>query len=207
MIRPILFGAAAAALVLAGCQRNETAESPGQSEPVNAAQDAMSAAVGAASSATLGQTVEGFATNAAISDMYEIEAGKLAQEKGQSQAVKDFGAMMVKDHTASSTEMKPLATAAGQTPPAEMDERRKGLVDNLRAASGADFDRTYISQQIAAHEEALNLLNGFAQDGGDAGLKAFAAKAAPVVQKHLEQVRGMENTAAAAPATQTAPAK
>lgn len=207
MIRPILCGVAAAALALAGCQRNETAESPGQTEPVNAAQDAMSAAVGAASSATLGQTTEGFATNAAISDMYEIEAGKLAQEKGQSQAVKDFGAMMVKDHTASSTEMKPLAQAANVTLPTEMDERRQGLIDNLRAANGADFDEAYIDQQVAAHEEALNLLNGYAQDGGDAGLKAFAAKTAPVVQKHLEQARAMDSAAEAAPAGQTAPAQ
>lgn len=206
MIRPILCGVAVATLALAGCQRNETAESPGQTEPVNAAQDAMSAAVGAASSATLGQTTEGFVTNAAISDMYEIESGKLAQEKGQSQAVKDLGAMMVKDHTATSTEMKPLAQAANVTLPTQMDERRQGMIDNLRAANGADFDKTYISQQIAAHEEALNLHNGYGQDGGDAGLKAFAAKTAPIIQKHLEHVRGMEGAAGGASAGQTAPA-
>lgn len=202
MIRPLLVGVAAVALTLSACQRNETetAEGPGQTEPVNKAQDAMSTAVGAVSAATLGQTVEGYVSNAAIGDMYEIEAGKLAQEKGQSPAVKEFGAMIVKDHTAASSEMKPLVTAAGQTPPTEMDERRKGLIDNLRAANGADFDTAFIAQQVSAHEEALNLHNGFAQDGGDAGLKAFAAKTAPVIQKHLEQVRGMQSGAAAAPA-------
>jgi putative membrane protein len=202
MIRPLLVGVAAMALTLAACQRNETAESPGQTEPVNAAQDAMSSAVGAVASATLGQTTEGFATNAAISDMYEIEAGKLAQEKGQAAGVKEFGAMMVKDHTASSTEMKPLAQAANVTLPTELDERRKGLLDNLRAASAADFDKVYIDQQVAAHEEAHNLLAGYAQDGGDAGLKAFATKTAPIVQGHLEKARSMQSGAAAAPAAQ-----
>lgn len=201
MIRPLLVGVAAVALTLAACQRNETtAESPGQSAPVNAAQDAMSSAVGAVSSATLGQTTEGFATNAAISDMYEIEAGKLAQEKGQAAAVKEFGAMMVKDHTAISTEMKPLAQAANVTLPTELDERRKGLLDNLRAANGADFDRVYIDQQVAAHEEAHNLHSGYGQDGGDAGLKAFAAKTAEVVRGHLDHVRGLQAGAATAPA-------
>lgn len=204
MIRPLLVGVAAAALTLTACQRNEAeTANPGQSEPVNAAQDAMSAAVGTVSSATLGQTTEGFVTNAAISDMYEIEAGKIAQEKGQAQAVKDFGAMMVKDHTASSNEMKPLAQAANVTVPTQMDERRQGLIDNLRAASAADFDETYIDQQIAAHEEAHNLLAGYAQDGENAGLKAFAAKTAPIVQGHLEKARSMDNGAAApAPAAQ-----
>jgi putative membrane protein len=204
MIRPLLFGVAAAALTLAACQRNEAeTANPGQAEPVNAAQDAMSAAVGTVSAATLGQTTEGFVTNAAISDMYEIEAGKMAQEKGQAQAVKDFGAMMVKDHTASSTEMKPLAQAANVTLPTEMDERRQGMIDNLRAASAADFDATYIDQQVAAHQEAHNLLSGYAQDGENAELKAFAAKTAPIVQGHLEKARSMENGAAgAAPAAQ-----
>lgn len=201
MIRPLLVGVAAMALTLAACQRNEAdTASPGQSEPVNAAQDAMSSAVGAVSAATLGQTTEGFATNAAISDMYEIEAGKLAQEKGQAAAVKEFGAMMVKDHTASSTEMKPLAQAANVTLPTELDERRKGLLDNLRAASAADFDKVYTDQQVAAHEEAHNLLSGYGQDGGDAGLKAFAAKTAPIVQGHLDKARALQAAAAAAPA-------
>jgi putative membrane protein len=203
MIRPLLYGAAALALTLSACQRqaeNEPAEGPGQTAPVNAAQDAASAAVGAVSAATLGQTTEGFVTNAAISDMYEIEAGKLAQEKGQAAGVKEFGAMMVKDHTASSTEMKPLAQAANVTLPTAADERRKGLIDNLRAASGADFDRAYMDQQVAAHEEALRLLNGYAQDGENAGLKAFAAKTAPIVQGHLDKARGLQTAAAQAPA-------
>ncbi|HEY9218754.1 MAG TPA: DUF4142 domain-containing protein [Phenylobacterium sp.] len=203
MIRPILMcAAAAAALSLAACQKNDEAN-PGQSEPVNKAQDTVGAAVGATSAATLGQTTDGYVAGAAVGDMYEIAAGKLAQQKGSNAAVKDFGAMLVKDHTATSTEMKPLATAAGQTPPAEMDQRRKGMIDNLTAATGADFDRAFIDQQIAAHEEALTLHQGYGQDGGDAGLKAFAAKTAPKIQAHLEQARSLQGTAgqgAAAPA-------
>lgn len=195
----MMSAAALAALTMAACSREEAADAnPGQSEPVNAVQDATAAAVGATSAATLGaNTLQGYVSNAAMSDMYEIQAGQLAQEKGQSADVKSFGKMIVADHTATSNEMKPLASAAGQTPPTELDERRKGLLDNLRAASGADFDKVFWNQQVAAHSEALTLHQGYAENGEDAGLKAFAAKTAPKIQMHLEKARSMENGGAA----------
>lgn len=196
MSKSILFAAAAMALAVSACQQKEatpTADAGTTNEAVNAAQDATSAAVGAAASTTVGQvTTEAFVTNAAMSDMYEIQAGKIAQTKGQSAGVKDFGKMMVTEHTAMTNTMKPLVTAAGQTPPAGLDERRKGLIDNLNAAAPADFDRVYLDQQEAAHNEALNLMKGYGDNGADAGLKAAAAKAAPMVQKHLDQVLALK---------------
>src|SRR3546814_18469300 len=77
--------------------------------------------------------------------------------------------------------MKPLATAAGQTPADKLDARRQGFLDNLKAASAADFDKTYIDQQVAAHGEALTLMQGSADGGPDAGLRPEAAAAAPKI--------------------------
>ncbi|RAK56449.1 DUF4142 domain-containing protein [Phenylobacterium deserti] len=202
----VLTAAAVAALSLAACNKAEnTADNagdaaanmnPGQTQPVNAAQDAVGAAVGQVSASTMGANATGpFVTNAAMGNMYEIEAGRMAQERAQSADVKAFGKMMVTDHTALTNEMKPLIQAAGQTAPAELDQRRKGMLDNLRAASGADFDRVYLTQQVAAHEETLTLMQGYAQNGDDAGLKGAAAKAAPKVQAHLERARALQGGA------------
>lgn len=193
----MLAAAAATSLSLAACQQKDetaTAADPGTSnEAVNAAQDAASAAVGATAAATVGQvSTDAFVTNAAIGDMYEIQAGQIAQKKGQSQGVKDFGKMMVTEHTAMTNEMKPLITAAGQTAPTGLDERRKGLIDNLNAVSAADFDKTYLAQQEAAHSETLTLMQGYADNGDDAGLKAAAAKAVPKVQAHLDKVKSLQ---------------
>ena len=205
MKRAFLFAAAAVATIsLAACQKKDSTATPADpgtsNEAVNAAQDATSAAVGATSAATVGQvSTDAFVTNAAISDMYEIQAGQIAQKKGQSAGVKDFGKMMVTEHTAMSNEMKPLVTAAGKTLPTGVDERRKGLIDNLNAASAADFDKTYLGQQEAAHSEALTLMQGYADNGDDAGLKGAAAKAVPKVQAHLDKVRELQ-AAPAAPA-------
>ncbi len=134
-------------------------------------------------------STDAFVTNAAIGDMYEIQAGQIAQKKGQSQAVKDLGKMLVTEHTAMANEMKPLVTAAGKTAPTGLDERRKGMIDNLNAAPAADFDNVFLSQQEAAHNEALTLLQGYADNGDDAGLKAGAAKGVSKVQAHLDRVK------------------
>lgn len=189
----LICAAAASALVLGACSREEAATNdanPGQTAPVNAAQDAVGAAVGQVSATTLGaNSTEAFVSNAGQSDMYEIEAGKLAQTKGVSADVKAFGKMMVTDHTALSNEMKAILAKHSIAPPAALDQRRQGLLDNLKAANGADFDKAYLAQQDAAHAEALTLMGGYAQNGDNADLKAAATKATPKIQAHHDHVK------------------
>jgi putative membrane protein len=198
----MLAAAAVTAMTLSACNRQSagntaaanTVANPGQSAPVNAAQDAVGAAVGQTSAATMGAHDTGaFVENAARSDMYEIQAGQLAQQKAKSADVKAFGKMMATQHTALTNQMKPLVIKAGLTPPADLDQRRKGFLDNLKAASAQDFDKTYVDQQVAAHEEALTLMQGYAQNGDNADLKAAAAKTAPKVQAHLDSARALQS--------------
>lgn len=195
----LLAAAAMAALALAACQKKDAAPTPADpgtsNAAVNAAQDATGAAVGTAAAVTGPVSTDAFVTNAVISDLYEIQAGQIAQTKGQSQAVKDFGKQMVTDHTALSNAMKPLIIAAGKTAPTGLDERRKGMIDNLNAAAPADFDKVYTSQQEAAHNEALTLMQGYADHGDDAGLKGGAAKALPKIKAHLDHVKGLASGA------------
>jgi len=196
----LLTAAAAAALSLAACNKPATTPAPpadaaaqAATDATGAAQDAVGAAVGQTSAATLGSHDTGaFVSNASQSDMYEIQAGNIAATRAKNADVKAFGKSMVTQHTAMSNEMKPLITAAGQTPAAKLDERRQGFIDNLKTASDADFDKTYIDQQVAAHGEALTLMQGYADGGGDAGLKAGAAKAVPKVQMHLDKAKSIQ---------------
>jgi putative membrane protein len=73
---------------------------PSDSAPVNAAQDVAATAVGAVAAPVAAMTTESYVANAAIADMYEVEAGKIAQQRAKRADVKAFAAMMVKDHTA-----------------------------------------------------------------------------------------------------------
>ncbi len=195
MLRQTFFCACAiSALALTACNKEQDGTNDA-AEAINAAQDATGAAVGAAAGPMAAATTEGFVSGAAMSDLYEVEAGKIAGAKATAAGVKAFGKMMVEMHTATTAELKPLAAAAGITPPAELDERRKGFLDNLRAASAADFDKVYLDQQVAAHDEALSLMKGYAGGGDNAAIKAFAAKTTGAVESHLTQAKSLRDAA------------
>ena len=163
------------------------------SPPVAAAENATAGAVGAVSAATT-TTAGGFVTAAATSDMFEIQAAKLAEQTSTNPAVKKFAAQMIKDHTASSAKLKALLAKGGinATLPTDLDERRKGLLDNLSKAKPADFDKMYIDQQVDAHDEAATLLNGFIAHGDNAALKDFATSILPTVQEHQGMAKALQ---------------
>lgn len=184
-----------AAGAAAGCHRSGSnagrdVENPGQSAPVNTVQDVAAGPVGMAS-AVMANTPAEYVTAAAIGDMYEIQAGKIALERAKDPQVKALAQMIVDDHTKLSTALKAAAAKAQPPlqPPVAMDERRQGMIDNLRAAGDTDFDLAFLHQQLAAHLEALTLHKGYADRGDNPELKAAAAAAAPRIQAHLDMVR------------------
>jgi putative membrane protein len=138
-------------------------------------------------------TGQQFADTAAASDAYEIEAGKLARTKATGQALKDFGAMMVKAHTDSTAKLKDAASKATPaiTPNAQLTAEQQANLDTLRSATGADFDTAYKSQQVTAHTKALQAMQGYAATGDVTELKAFAGTTATVVQEHLDKISGL----------------
>ncbi len=147
-----------------------------------------------------------FARRIAISDMYEITAGNLAAEKAGSDEVREFGRMMVADHTRSSQQLKTALADAGQTVelPKEVDGEHRAQLDILRSLNGADFDREYMTQQITAHRKATELLKSYAGEGDSAELRQFAQGVIPVVQKHhdwLQENATVTGSAAAPSAT------
>ena len=188
MIRTLLAGAACAAL-LAACQQERSPE------VVDKAQDMAAAPVGQMSAATLGaNTQEAYISNAAEGDMYEIMAADIALERSQNAQIRELAQMIKTDHTAAANAMKAMLPQAAPEAeiPTELDERRQGMLDNLRSASAETFDRTYIDQQVAAHQEALTLHRGFADS--DSPLAAHARSVAPKIEAHLQRAQQIQSS-------------
>jgi putative membrane protein len=176
-----------AALSLAACGSSEDTAPDTMPTATGALADANAAA--AAADAPLPTDAQGFVDMASASDMYEVEAGKLAQTMGTAQAVKDFGKMMETDHTRSTADLKAAAAKAdGVTVNAQLTPKQQADLDALKAA-GDNFDSVYKTQQLAAHQQALSLLQNYASAGDQAALKDFAGKVAPVVQTHLDHAQ------------------
>ncbi|MFA9201647.1 MAG: DUF4142 domain-containing protein [Cypionkella sp.] len=188
----LLAAAPAAALALAACSPaadDNDAAPAAESTAGQAADDTAAMAPAEGTDGEAAASAQGFVDQASASDMFEIESGKLAQSMGKSEEVKQFGAMMVQDHTKSSAELKAAAgKAEGVKLAPKLTAKQQSDLDALKKA-GENFDATYKTQQVAAHTATLELLTGFAANGDVQSLKDFAKKTAPVVEKHLAEAR------------------
>ncbi|MEH1770688.1 MAG: DUF4142 domain-containing protein [Nostoc sp.] len=134
-----------------------------------------------------------FVTNAAQDGLAEVQLGKLALQRGTSDAVKQFGQRMVQDHTQVNNQLKQLATQKSVTLPTTIGRTNQLALRRLSALSGAKFDRLYINEMLQGHEKDVSAFQNEAQKGQDPDVKAFAAQALPTLQEHLQQVRAIAN--------------
>ena len=150
-------------------------------------------AVSAVSFAQVSKKDQEFFTKAAGGGMYEVEAGKLAQSKGQSEGVKSFGSMLVKDHGMANDELKALAAKKGaQLPPSVPADKQKKL-DKLSKAK--DFDKDFVSEVgLDDHKVDIALFEKTSKDADDAEVKAFAAKTLPTLKAHREHAEGLKKS-------------
>lgn len=132
-----------------------------------------------------------FYKDVAEAGMAEVDAGNLAAEKATDSKVKDFAAMMVKDHTAANEKLKTLADSKSVKLPGSASVAQKAEYTKLKALSGDTFDKSYIKGQVTAHRKTVALLKKEIASGQDAEAKAFAQTVLPTVQSHLKAVNAI----------------
>lgn len=124
----------------------------------------------------------------------EIETGKMALEKGQSDQVKKFAQMMIDDHTTALKELQTLAQSKGMTLPNETDLQHKTIATALKVLSGETFDKQYIARVgVGDHQRTYEMLQKVQKNAKDPALKAYAQKTMPIVGQHLDTAKKMEN--------------
>ncbi|MGB7259816.1 MAG: DUF4142 domain-containing protein [Pseudolabrys sp.] len=133
-----------------------------------------------------------FVKEAAISDMFEIKAGQLAQDRGDQQA-KDFAGKMIHDHSETTAELKNLVESGKVQAqlPAGLDKSHQAKLDKLQKLNGADFNKQYDKDQVAAHKAAVSLFKRYAKNGKNADLKAFTRKYLPHIEQHLQMAEDL----------------
>ena len=132
-----------------------------------------------------------FVMDAAMGGLMEVELGRIAAQKGMSDAVKQFGQRMVDDHSKANEELMSLASSKGMTLPTALDEKHQKDVTKLSAMSGAEFDRAYSRMMLSDHNKDVKEFEKQSTKGGDADLKAFASKTLPTLQEHLQMARAL----------------
>lgn len=189
---------AAAALALSACGDNSTDSDP-ETETV-APGEMSDTGLPDAGAGTVAMAPQEFVQTMAASDRFEIEAARVMQGKSPPAGVRDFAAMMIRDHGASTDRLKQAVGSDGAVSmpaTATLSAAQQTQLDQLRSASGAEAAALYMRQQVTAHEMALSTLSAFAANGAHDGLKRFAAETANAVRTHLDHARTLEGAGTA----------
>ena len=137
-------------------------------------------------------TTQDFVTEAAQSDMFEIQSSKMALNSADA-PTKAFAQKMIDDHTKTTAELK-AAVGKGETHatlPTAMSSSQQSMIATLNDLHSADFDKQYHSDQVSAHKDAVSLFQRYGKGGDNAGLKNWAAMTRPALEHHLEMAQNL----------------
>lgn len=129
----------------------------------------------------------------------DIETGKLAAERGASKEVRDFGAMLARDHEAVRKMGRDLAAKLGVTPTPPTDDQsaanHAAAMKRLRALEGKAFDRAFLQHEIAFHKAVIDAIESTLLPAIDnPQLEALVQKVAPAFEAHMLAARELEKS-------------
>lgn len=177
----------AASLFVISCGQSD-------SKKAQAQKDALADTVKTTDVMQVGTGDAGFVYKAASGSMMEIQLSGLAQRNALNQQVKEYGAMMVKDHTKASTELKNLANGKKLTLPVALEKDVQDRVDSMSLQSSAGFDLKYMEMMVQAHQKDVAEFEKATTTLKDPDLKAYAVKTLPVLKMHLNEAEKLNTS-------------
>lgn len=153
----------------------------------------LSLVLGMASLQAVAATSDDFVEAATESGIAEIVTGNLALEKSQNAQIKTFAQQMVTDHTKANQKLGDIARKLDISVPNEaaLTDKVKKMILEWRDES---FDKSYVNNQVEAHEKAVELFKKEAASSDKPELKAFASETLPTLEHHLEQAKALQAT-------------
>ena len=181
-----------AALAFEACNSNDTKDAKEQADSLNEVKDTSSTMSSSGKMQVVEDDAE-FATAAAVGGLTEVELSKLAATKASNTQIKAFAEMMLTDHGKVNEELKTIAMSKNISLPTTLDDDHQKNWNELNTKTGKDFDKKYADLMIDDHQKTFDLMEKQAKDGMDTELKAFAAKTAPIVKTHLENIKKIKD--------------
>jgi putative membrane protein len=140
-----------------------------------------------------------FVQQAAIGGMFEVAAGRVA-EKSTNASVRQFGARMVRDHSAAGNRLKQVVTSEGGEVPQALDQTHLQKLDQLGALKGDDFSRAYMQEMVQDHDQDMQAFAQAIPTLTDPRLKRWAQETLTVVKQHDLMAHQIDSKLAAASA-------
>lgn len=147
-----------------------------------------------ANAMSVSDDVAKFAVKAADGGMMEVALGKLAQEKSTNSKIKDFGSMMVKDHTNANDKLKDIAAQKNISLPSAISQDDQKHIDDLSKENEKDFNKDYVDMMVKDHKDDIDLFEDAAKNSSDSTIKNFAAQTLPTLYKHLGAAKAIQKS-------------
>lgn len=124
----------------------------------------------------------------------QVKFGRLAQQKGSTEAVKNYGKQMAQHHQRFEQRLQSAASQANlDLPQGKMSSLEQHGYSRLSKLSGADFDRAFAQDVLKGDQAAVAAFREEAQNGKKQPIKNFARNELPVLQSHLNKARDLSN--------------
>ena len=132
-----------------------------------------------------------FLVRAANSGMAEVELAKIAQAKATLSDVKNFAAMLEKDHSAANSQVKSFASQRNVTLPDSISGDKRDMINDVQKRTGKDFDKEYLDHMIKSHNDGIDLFENTKSNATDVDIKNFADKTLPALRMHLDSAKAI----------------
>jgi putative membrane protein len=127
---------------------------------------------------------------------WDMETGAIAEKKGTTKEVREFGAMLVRDHRMVRQQGRDLAKKLGvqPTPPKDfaMAKDHAAAVQSLKAANGAAFDRAFLAHEVAFHKAVIEAVTTTLLPAlQNLEARALVTKVAPAFKAHQDAAQNL----------------
>jgi len=133
-----------------------------------------------------------FTTDAYQIIEFDRQEGALARTEAKDPRVKALAQQLTNQANDFAAQLAPTAAAASITPPRVLRNDLRVRLSHMRLQQGLDFDRTYLADQIASHEEALMLEEGMSNAGASPEFLALMQKGNSLLRVNLEKLRELQ---------------
>ena len=135
-----------------------------------------------------------FVVTALAAGQYEVTAANKVQLRSSDQQVKDIAQHLSEDHMKANSQLTNLASRKGILNQVGLTETQINQLSQLDKLTGTDFDREYLSQQLAAHADAVTLFQSAASAASDRDIRDWASATLPTMQTHLDMVKSLNDS-------------
>lgn len=130
-----------------------------------------------------------FVERIVLISMAEVDAGRIAATRAQSQQLRELSAMTVSEYGWTALDLRAMARYKGLEIPQSLDQARRNHIAMLASLDSTEFDQAYVRSLMHDYSEAIGACEIALDDAQDPDLRRLAEQVLPALRLHLQSVQ------------------